>query len=107
MGKFIVKRVNTTRAAATSTCWRKKISRYNSVQEYVIRRIRLSIKDKERERGVVSSRNMKGLPPSFSSSLAKLYAEGIKERNESCGACMYYNPEWFDVLVTRVLRPVS
>lgn len=49
-GKFIVKRVNTTRAAATSTCWRKKISRYNSVQEYVIRRIRLSIKDKERER---------------------------------------------------------
>ena len=90
---------------------RMKISRYNSVQEYVIYRIRLSIKDKEkqreRERGVVSSRNMKGLTLSPSPSLTKLYAEGIKERDESCGACTYYNPEWFDVLVTRVLRPVS
>lgn len=29
---------------------RMKISRYNSVQEYVIYRIRLSIKDKEKQR---------------------------------------------------------
>lgn len=55
------------------------------------RRIRLLIKDKEDG------------PPSRQ----ELYAEGIKERNESCGACTYYKREWFDVLVTRVLRPVS